>query len=199
MIDPKRLRLTPVMLGIICWALVAVSAALPPFDPAPISRGTLIHELRGWVLLCFGFYGPWGVIDGKEPWGAIAWLANPCLFFATVLTMSRRYRAAIPFGAAAVAFALTSFKLPEIQGGDLTPHGKITGYEAGFFLWLSSMTLSFAAPTYLYYLSRGRPQEKQGPQRPAALGPATPLSQEAVSSSRKMMVPNFTVSEWPML
>ena len=161
----RALRFAPTFAGLLCWGLLLASAVLPPFGAG--GNGTLVRgDLRGWFLLVFGFYGPVGVFLGAEEWGLLSWLANPCWLVATVASMARAYRAAIPFGAAAVAFALTSFHLREIPGGDMTPHGKIEHYEAGFFLWLSSMALCLLAPVVLLPLSRrGRADGPGGQER----------------------------------
>jgi hypothetical protein len=142
--------------GIACWLLLAVSAGLTAFYLSG-RGGTLVRgpDLQGWVLLFLGFSGVVWMFGGALGWGAVGWCANPCFFVATVALMFRQYRLAIPTGAAAVAFALTSFQLQEIRCGDMAPSGKIVGYGPGFYLWLSAMGLSLAAPACLSYLSHG--------------------------------------------
>src|SRR5262249_41920588 len=134
----------PVVAGIVSWVLLAVAAALPAFHVA--GRAGRPGDVQGWVLLVFGWMGVFQ--------GAAGWFANPCFFLATVAMMLRADRIAIPAGAAAVAFALMSFLVRDIRQGDLVVNGAIVGYGPGFFLWLSAMVLSFAAPTCFWLLSR---------------------------------------------
>jgi hypothetical protein len=83
--------------------------------------------------------------------------------------MLRQHLVAIPAGAAAVAFALTSFLVRDVRQGDLVVKGDIVGYGPGFDLWLSAMVLSFAAPTALWWVSRRTAAD--GPRGPTLEGP----------------------------
>jgi hypothetical protein len=161
LMNPKGRRLALVA-GIVCWVLLALSAGSPAFHLEDGRGPNRQATFPGWALLLFGWLGLVSMAKGDLGWGALGWCANLGFFLATVALMLRQYRIAIPAGAAAVAVALTSFQLRGIHLGDLVPKGEIVGYGAGFFLWLAAMGLSFVAPTWLFFLTRGpRPEAEE--------------------------------------
>lgn len=90
---------------------------------------------RAWAP-CIGLLliGWLGVFDG-----ILAWLANPALLAAWIFLnfrSSRRLGAAI--GAAAIAFALSFLLYTEILTNEAGGTSKITGYGAGYWLWVAS-------------------------------------------------------------
>jgi hypothetical protein len=78
--------------------------------------------------------------------GMCAWLANPTLFVAWILLLSRRQRAlARYFSAAAVALALSFLLHRRILRNEAGDYGRIIGYGAGYWLWTASCVVALAA------------------------------------------------------
>jgi hypothetical protein len=164
-----------IICGVCCWSLLIASTAFPALhvdgDGEPRRGG----NFYGWTLLIFGWM-PIDVDDRealrqearaaaergqvlpfhpRDRWIWPAWFANLCFLFGTAAMMLRRYRLAIAIGAISVALALTSLFLHNIYCGDLMYYGRVDGYGPGFFLWLSAMGLSLAAPIGLWIISHG--------------------------------------------
>ncbi len=83
----------------------------------------LIALLLGWM----GVFGP-----------AIAWLANPCLLLSGLLLIIGKTKLSLLFSVLAVGLALSFLLVDEIIANEGGGKGKITAYDTGYWLWLSS-------------------------------------------------------------
>lgn len=78
--------------------------------------------------------------------GVFAWLANPALFVAWILLLSRRRRTlAVYFSIAAVALALSFLLHRKILRNEAGDYGTIVGYCLGYWLWTASMFVALVA------------------------------------------------------
>lgn len=83
--------------------------------------------LTGWL----GIYG-----------AGVSWAANPCLIFAWVKMVKRPKQAAIA-SSMALLLALLFLAFKRIMIDEAGHMGDITGLASGYYLWVSSMFVSF--------------------------------------------------------
>ena len=90
--------------------------------------------LPGFVCLAFGAFAR-----------QIAWYANPLYFVALIaLGMKKRYITAL-FSCSALAIALATLSIKQIERNEAGDMTAVVGYGAGFYLWLSSMFVVLVA------------------------------------------------------
>lgn len=81
------------------------------------------------------FMGWGGVLYGGA---ALCWLANPALI-AALLLIQRNPVIALICNVAALALALGFLAFDKIIANEAGHYARITGYRAGYWLWISSM------------------------------------------------------------
>jgi len=90
--------------------------------------------LPGFVCLAFGAFAR-----------QVAWYANPFYFAALIaLGMKKRYVAAL-FSCSALAIALATLSIKQIEKDEAGNMTAVAGYGPGFYLWLSSMLVVLVA------------------------------------------------------
>jgi len=82
--------------------------------------------LSGWL----------GLFSGST--ACVAWLANPLFFVAAILFLRNRRRATV-VGLLAFLFAASFLFARSIINDEAGHYAKITGYKAGYWLWLGSI------------------------------------------------------------
>ncbi|EJT84060.1 hypothetical protein PPS11_26744 [Pseudomonas putida S11] len=80
-------------------------------------------------------YGPWGM-----PFGLYQWFANPLLALA-ILAHRRFRRLALLVGLVAVYLAASSFGIDRLPDNQSYEFHDLTGFGAGFYLWLAAMVV----------------------------------------------------------
>jgi hypothetical protein len=110
-------------------ALFLTCYAIPP-DEIRTSDWAPVAHLQGWDLLLCGWIGP---VDGS-----LAWYANPCWLWNTILMM--RGRPPNPF-AAVGGLVLAATALLPFHSGILDDHGANGPFcpLAGAYLWASAL------------------------------------------------------------
>ncbi len=84
----------------------------------------------GWYLLLIGLIG---VFDGY-----FEWLANPVLLAAWVFSFAGKDKVALLLGILASAFMVAFLFRHTMIASEAPTYGKIIGYSAGYWLWLTS-------------------------------------------------------------
>jgi hypothetical protein len=74
--------------------------------------------------------------------GVVAWYANPLLFVAWVLFFIGMRRLATAFLVGAFVLAVSFLSVKSLQASDAPTYTDVTGYGAGYFLWLASIFVS---------------------------------------------------------
>jgi hypothetical protein len=86
-----------------------------------------------WALLLTGWSG---II-----FGTVAWLANPALASAWILSIARLPGLSLLSAVIALAFMLSFLLETNVVTSTLPTYSDITGYGTGFWLWVCSATL----------------------------------------------------------
>jgi hypothetical protein len=95
------------------------------------------HPL-GWQLLVDGWFG-------LIFFGISAWLANPFLLFGWLACHLGRYDVSAVLSLVALGFMLSFMRIDTIPVDEAVNYAKITGYGPGYWLWLASAVVLFAA------------------------------------------------------
>ena len=90
--------------------------------------------------LYFLFVGPLSVL-----YGVFEWLGNPVLFAAWIFPLARKNKIALPLALLATALIAAFLFRQTIVASEAPTYAKITGYAAGYWLWLSSAVLAILA------------------------------------------------------
>jgi len=84
--------------------------------------------LPGWVCLLLGFE-------------YLAWFANPLFMFGIVFLLLKRFSLALAASALSAILATTTFFIREAEYNEAGHTASVVGYGAGFYLWLSSISV----------------------------------------------------------
>ena len=103
---------------------------------------------RGWGVLLFGWLEPLVGLAQVGPFVAFSWYANLCVGAAWLLAFTSNRRLALGFAAAGLLLG-SAFLLGKVvlvsEGG--VPY-QITGYAAGYWLWVSSLAVAVGAAAF---------------------------------------------------
>jgi hypothetical protein len=113
---------------------------------------------RGWQILLWGWLGALGL--GTEP-KVFAWFANPLLAMTLVFFSSQRFKQASIVGIPCLLLALSSFQLRSIATDNPVEIGnsEVTGYGAGFYMWIACCAIPAVASVPLYIIYENRYKE----------------------------------------
>jgi hypothetical protein len=106
-------------------------------DGYSVERGGATTTSPGFLLLCIGWIG--------LSQGIVAWLANPLLLAGWLFLFARRLYAAATCAFAATICAGSFLFLKTVLTDAGGNHSKITGCGRGYWLWLASAVVLFAA------------------------------------------------------
>ncbi|MDF0730231.1 hypothetical protein P0Y43_05735 [Pseudomonas entomophila] len=112
------------------------------FDGALMGAGRHMPALQ--MLL----YGPWGVAFGLHQW-----FANPLLALA-ILAHRRFRRLALALGLLALYLAASSFAIERLPDNISYAFQDVTGFGAGFYLWLAAMGVFCAGQAWWCWKAR---------------------------------------------
>lgn len=90
---------------------------------------------------------------------AFTWLANPAMFLSLMFIKEKNSKAALFFAALSALLALSFLLFTFIADNEGGVYNKITGYKAGYWLWVSS-TLTVLIGSAVLTI-RGKNQEKR--------------------------------------
>lgn len=90
----------------------------------------------GLVALLLGFFG-------LSSSAGFAWLANPCFFISFLQLKKENFKKAKIFSLISVLFALSFMFFDEVIANEGGGQEEITGYDLGYWLWLSSLIIYF--------------------------------------------------------
>jgi hypothetical protein len=126
-------------LRIVAWVFIACSVLVFVISLTQVGFTIDRRDPAGWspslLLLLIGWLGVFV--------GFPAWLANPALMLAWLLAFFRSARtAAFVCSLAAVVLALSFLLHKEILSDEAGNRSKITGYGAGYWLWVASTVLA---------------------------------------------------------
>ncbi len=111
-------------------------------DYKPSDKGIpIIYVLMGGIGL-LGFGGAF-----------IAWLANPLLIISWILPQGKLLWK-VGLSALAVLFSASFLLFDEIIKDEAGHIGKITGYGAGYWIWMASSLVYFFGNLYLLYIEK---------------------------------------------
>jgi hypothetical protein len=99
--------------------------------------------LPGWVCLLFGFE-------------YLAWFANPLFVLGVVLLLLKRFSLALAVSVLSVILATTTFFIREAEYNEAGYTASVIGYGAGFYLWLSSISVLFLTSLVAALVTRKR-------------------------------------------
>jgi hypothetical protein len=123
--------------------LYLVSLTLNAF--CAVTSGTeRCDDSLGVAVLAMGWLETIAIGD-VGPFVALPWYANPCLFVAWGSVLDQRRKIALAFAGLGTLLGLSFLLGHSVQiseGGDASP---ITGYLAGYWVWLGSLALAFAS------------------------------------------------------
>ncbi|BDS07422.1 hypothetical protein NT6N_24620 [Oceaniferula spumae] len=125
------------LLLISCGLIYVASLFFPVFEP---SEGDPTYIL-GLIALLFG-------------WGNYPWFANPLLFASYIFLFKRRYSLAVLLSGSGVILGLSTLLMVEIPRDGSGQKTSIDGYGLAFYLWMSSLLLTFLGT--LIYLIAGK-------------------------------------------
>ncbi len=123
---------------IVCSLIYGCSLFFAVFNPA---EGDSTYIL-GIIALLFG-------------WGNAQWYANPLLVMAHVYIFKSRYCRSVVFAGLALLLGLSTFLMVEIPRDGSGRITTIVGYELGFYLWLSTLVLTFFGAVTYYLTAKG--------------------------------------------
>jgi hypothetical protein len=107
-----------------------------------LGNGYCIEELKAqawspaWSLLLFGWIGVF--------YGSTAWLANPALLVAWVLSLCRRPTLSLLAALMAVVLMATFLLQKIVVSSEAPTYSRIAGYGIGYWLWLASALTQMA-------------------------------------------------------
>lgn len=104
------------------------------------------QDQMGWQLLVFGFF-----TINEYP----AWLANPILFTAWILSFLGKHRPAAYFSVASLLLMLSALLIETIDIDPTPIVMKVTGYGIGYYSWLAS-AVTLLAGNAVFALQAGR-------------------------------------------
>ena len=110
-----------------------------------------------WGLLLIGWMGVF--------YGVFAWVANPLLLLSWFLCLRGELRAAWIASTAAALLALSFLLHSTIVADEVPTYKAVTGYGAGYWLWLASMLIMAAGALRLHLASRSGLERSQDPGR----------------------------------
>jgi len=90
----------------------------------------------GLIAFLLGFFG-------LSSGAGISWLANPCFFISFLQLKKENFKKAKIFSFISVLFGLSFMFFDEIIANEGGGKAKITGYDLGYWLWLSSLIIYF--------------------------------------------------------
>ena len=130
----RAFLLASVALYLVSLTLNAFCAVTGGTERCDDSRGVAVLAL-GWLeTIAIGEVGPFV---------ALPWYANPCLFAAWLFVFARGRKIAVAFAGLGTLLGLSFLLGHSVQiseGGGTSP---ITGYRAGYWVWLGSLVLAF--------------------------------------------------------
>ena len=81
--------------------------------------------------------GPLGLLDG-----IFEWFANPFLLWAWIFSLIGKHKIALPLAVLATALIVAFLFRQTVIVSEAPTYAKITGYAAGYWLWLTSAALA---------------------------------------------------------
>jgi len=131
------LRFVTRLSKVLTIASVIVFAVSLTQDAYYIDREDPRAYSAAWMLLLIGWLG---LLDG-----IFAWLANPVLFAAWIFSFAGKKKLALLFAPLASVFMVAFLFRQSIIVSEAPTYAKITGYGAGYWLWLTSAMLAIIA------------------------------------------------------
>jgi len=80
--------------------------------------------------------------------GYLAWYANPFVFLTGLFLLNSKPRWALGAAAISTMLALTALSIQEIERNEAGTMAPVTGYGAGFYLWLACNVVLLATSVY---------------------------------------------------
>ncbi|AZB19364.1 hypothetical protein EG352_17055 [Chryseobacterium indologenes] len=99
------------------------------------------HEMSGLACFLLG----WAEMQG----GGIAWMVNPLMFFAAFFFLLKKPKISAVISFIAVCLTFCYLSVGEITVNEAGHKFPITGYGAGYFLWIASCLSLFAGSILL--------------------------------------------------
>ena len=127
----------------IVFSLLLLAAAI---TQKAFDQGSARSAADGGALFFMGWLGPW---YGGAGW---CWLANPALL-ASLYCMKHKPHAALACSVLALVLAAAFRLFTRIVADEAGNYAPITGYRAGYWLWLAGMGISFAGNIASYALN----------------------------------------------
>jgi hypothetical protein len=90
-----------------------------------------------------------GAIGGIMSAAGFTWYANPALWLSWMF-FKKRSTKALPTSFIALAIALSFLLFTQIADNEAGVQSTITGYRAGYWLWITSMSVTVAGSFILY-------------------------------------------------
>lgn len=137
----KKLKIILLTLSILLFIIALTQRGYAVDHKFDDKGSAIIYVLLGGVGL-LGFGGAF-----------TAWLANPLLIISWILPHEKLVWK-IVLSALAVLFSLSFLLFSEIIKDEAGHIGKITGYGAGYWIWVSSSLLYFIGNLYLLYIDK---------------------------------------------
>jgi hypothetical protein len=139
----KNLKILLLLLGV---SLFITSLFLLPFtiedqNPKPWPVG-LWCFLLGWLTLGTG--------------AGFSWLANPFLILSWFL-FRRNFKASLWLSLTAMIFCVSFLFCDEVETNEAGLARRITGIGAGYYVWLSSIAVTFASTVFLRIFQSKQP------------------------------------------
>ena len=141
----KKYKLMVVGVSVSIFIISLTQTAFCVADSSEPNWPAFLAFLTGWL----GIYG-----------AGVSWAANPCLLFAWVMMVKRpKYAAIASFIALLLALLFLAFK--RIMIDEAGHMGDIVGLAPGYYLWVSSMLISFIGAIIFWRIENQVTQEKQ--------------------------------------
>ena len=166
----RALLLASVGLYLVSLTLNAFCAVTGGTERCDDSLGVGVLAL-GWMeLIAIGDVGPFV---------ALPWFANPCLFAAWVFVLGRARKIALALAALGALLGLSFLLGHSVQISEGAGPSPITGYLAGYWVWLGSLFLALLSALWTpsYEPPAGAPEP------PGLAGSSGDRAQDATGSS----------------
>ncbi len=131
----KNTRLQRVAISLVCGCIYAASLFLNVFTFPAGDAGCI-----GWFCLLFGF-------------GHLAWYANWLLLVSHKMMLEEKNLLdwiAPVLALAALGLALTTFSITQLPKDEAGNMSKVTGYGAGFYLWMACIVGTIVAQVFFF-------------------------------------------------
>lgn len=111
-------------------------------------NGLCKNELYGFGLVAVGWFGVF-----FDPLASYSWIANPLLIMAWI-EMHKNQFVSFVLSLFSTALCLSFLSVRIMLTSESGEHGTVTGYQAGYWLWLSSSAFFLVGNLYTYLEAR---------------------------------------------